>query len=72
MLLKLLEDFNVEPSEAIMVGDATTDVFMAQAAHVLPILVLTGQISAEEAPSLGVQYILPTIADLPELVSKLV
>ena len=71
MLLKLLKDFNVQPSEAIMVGDATTDVFMAQAAGVLPVLVLTGQLSAEEASSLGLQYILPTIAELPELVSKL-
>jgi phosphoglycolate phosphatase len=71
MLLKLLKEFDVDPSEAIVVGDATTDIFMAQAAGVLPILVLTGQLSREEGAALNLPYILPTIAELPELLSNL-
>jgi phosphoglycolate phosphatase len=71
MLLKLMKDFGVEPSETIMVGDATTDVFMAQAAGVAAVLVLTGRLSLEEAKSLGIQHVLPTIAALPNFVSSL-
>jgi phosphoglycolate phosphatase len=71
MLFKLLEDFSIPADEAVMVGDSKVDVLMAEAAHVLPIAVLTGQLSKEEASGLGLQYILPTIADLPKLLSEL-
>jgi phosphoglycolate phosphatase len=71
MLLTLLKEFAVQPSEAIVVGDATTDVFMAQAAGVIPVLVLTGQLSKEEADGLNLKYVIPSIADLPDLLSTL-
>ncbi len=68
MLLKLLKDFNVSSSEALMVGDASTDVLMAQAAEVRPIVVLTGQLTKEEAEQLGVRDVISSVASLPLLV----
>lgn len=64
MLLKILEELGVLPEEAIMVGDAKGDVLMAQAANVRPVVVLTGQLTAEEAQLLGVESIIPDITYL--------
>jgi phosphoglycolate phosphatase len=64
MLLKILKELGVLPEEAIMVGDAKGDVLMAQAAHVRPVVVLTGQLTQEEAQLLGVDVIIPDITYL--------
>lgn len=71
MLLKLLKEFSVLPSEAIMVGDGKGDVLMARAAGVVPVVVLTGQLSKEEALELKVEHIIPSIADLPAFIKSL-
>jgi phosphoglycolate phosphatase-like HAD superfamily hydrolase len=64
MLLSILEELNVLPSEAVMVGDGKGDVLMAQAANVRPIVVLTGQLSQQEAEALGVTTIIQSVVDL--------
>ncbi len=64
MLLKVLQELKVQPQQAVMVGDARVDVRMAQAAGVRPIVVLTGQLTKEEAKALGVIDILPDVTAL--------
>jgi phosphoglycolate phosphatase-like HAD superfamily hydrolase len=71
MLITLLEEYNLLPSESIMVGDAKGDVLMAQAAGVLPIVVLTGQLTHEEATRLGVQHVISDVSVLQPLISSL-
>lgn len=71
MLLKILESLSIKPEEAVMVGDAKGDVLMAQAARVRPIVVLTGQLTREEAAWLGVQYVISDVSMLQPLVSSL-
>jgi phosphoglycolate phosphatase len=71
MLFKLLKEIGIPPEDAIMVGDAQGDVRMAQAAGVLPVVVLTGQLNREEAVALGIKHIIQSIADLPLLLSKI-
>ena len=64
MLFKILQELEVQPNEAIMVGDAKGDVLMARAAGVRPIVVLTGQLTEIEAKALGVTDILADITAL--------
>jgi len=64
MLLKILDSLNIKPEEAVMIGDAKGDVLMAQAAGVRPIVVLTGQLSKEEAESIGVTDVIPDVTAL--------
>jgi HAD superfamily hydrolase (TIGR01549 family) len=71
MLIKLLEERKVSAKDAIMVGDAKGDVLMAQSAGVLPVVVLTGQLTHDEAVHLGVQHILSSVSALPALVHTL-
>ncbi|MDB5264704.1 MAG: putative phosphatase related to gph [Parcubacteria group bacterium] len=64
LLLKILKELTILPEEAVMVGDAKGDVLMAQAAKVQPIVVLTGQLTEEEAKDLGAETIIPDITYL--------
>ncbi|MBU0648212.1 HAD family hydrolase [Patescibacteria group bacterium] len=38
---QMLKEYDIQPDEAIFVGDATNDVLMAQGAHISPVVVLT-------------------------------
>lgn len=60
----LLEKYGLEKSETVSVGDDRTDVEMARAAGVTPIVVLSGNLRQEEAEELGVGYIIPNISSL--------
>ena len=42
MLLKLLKEFNIDPNDALMVGDTNFDVIMAKNANVSSIAVTWG------------------------------
>lgn len=64
MLETILHDQDAKPSETIYIGDAESDVRMAQAAGVEPIVVLTGHLNKEQAEKLGVKRILTDITDL--------
>ena len=75
MLETIMDRQQVSPDETIYVGDAKTDVEMAQNARVTPVVVLSGNLNREEALALDVSYIiddvtsvetiLPTIQNLP-------
>lgn len=71
MLEVIMKQQNVTPDETIFVGDAKTDVQMAYAAHVTPIVVLSGHLSKEEAEKLGVTYIISDVTKLETVLAKL-
>lgn len=52
------------PEETILVGDAKSDVLMAQAANITPVVVLSGHLNKNEAEKLGVEYIIPDVTHL--------
>lgn len=51
----------IKKEEAVMVGDAKSDVQMAFNAQVEPIVVLTGHLNRQEAESLGVKKIIDNV-----------
>lgn len=65
----ILEQFDMKPENAVVIGDGEPDVKMAQNAGVEPIVVLTGHLSKEEAEALGVKHIIPSIKELPQSVN---
>ena len=71
MLEELMKDQRVKPEETIFVGDARDDVLMAKAAHVEPIVVLTGHLNRKEAEELGVKYIIRDVTKLESVLSAL-
>lgn len=71
MLEAIMKKQKVSPRETIYVGDAWTDVQMAKNARVLPVVVLTGHLSKQEAENLKVKWIIPDITHLPEVLNAL-
>lgn len=71
MLETIMYTQGVKPEETIFVGDAKTDVQMAQSAYVTPIVVLTGQLNKQEAEALKVPYILKEVTELESILQKL-
>jgi HAD superfamily hydrolase (TIGR01509 family) len=68
MANKILETQNVKPEEAVLVGDAASDMQMAWNAGVEPIAVLTGHLNRQQAEELGVKHIIERVTLLePEL-----
>ncbi len=68
---KILKKYKVLPNEAALVGDANNDVLMAQAADIIPIVVLTGHLSRKEAEKLGVKYIISDVTKIEKILDKL-
>jgi len=71
MLEELMKCQKAKPEETIFVGDARDDVLMAKAAHVEPIVVLTGHLNRKEAEELGVKYIISEVTKLERVLSAL-
>lgn len=71
MVESILKTQNVAPGEAIMVGDATNDVLMAQAACVTPVVVLSGHLNKNQAESLGVKHIIPDVTHIEEVLFEI-
>ncbi|MFI5275437.1 MAG: HAD family hydrolase [Candidatus Saccharimonadales bacterium] len=68
MVNKILESQKVKPGEAVLVGDAASDMQMAWNAGVEPIAVLTGHLSRKQAQELGVKHIIDNVTLIePEL-----
>jgi phosphoglycolate phosphatase len=63
-LLTCLEELETRPAEAVMIGDSGADVGAARAAGVPVILVPDGYTGAP-AVSLGADYVVGSIADIP-------
>lgn len=73
LLLAAARDANVSPSECIMVGDTiATDIQAAHDAGMRSVLVLTGNATDDDAKAADPTpwRILPSIADLPDLISQ--
>lgn len=68
---QFLGDTDLEPDEVLCVGDAMSDIFMARSQGVPILIVLTGHLSEPDAREQGVEYILPSVAELPEWIRKL-
>ncbi|PIQ71446.1 hypothetical protein COV87_03390 [Candidatus Roizmanbacteria bacterium CG11_big_fil_rev_8_21_14_0_20_37_16] len=71
MIQIILERQGVLPNEAIYVGDADNDVLMANNAGVMPVVVLTGHLSRDEAEKLGVKYIISDVSKLEDVLKIL-
>lgn len=71
MIEQILKDQKVEPHEAIFVGDAKGDVTMARDAGLIPIVVLSGHLSKDEAEELKVKYIIKDVTQLEKILIKL-
>lgn len=67
-LAKLITEKGWKKEEVIVVGDAKSDVIMARTLHIKPVVVLTGMLTKQEAIELGVEIILPSVADLSSII----
>jgi phosphoglycolate phosphatase-like HAD superfamily hydrolase len=66
MAQKILETQGIKPEEAVLVGDAQSDMQMAWNAGVEPVAVLTGHLSRHEAEELGVKHIIEKVTLLED------
>jgi len=57
---------NIDPKEAVYVGDALIDYESANSAKLEFIAVLTGDVKEEEFRKNGVKNIIPSVAELPK------
>jgi phosphoglycolate phosphatase-like HAD superfamily hydrolase len=67
--LCLLDSLEIE--ETLCVGDAQSDVDMASSCGIDIALVLTGALDRDRAEALGANWILDSLADLPDLLQQL-
>ncbi len=67
MLNTLLARLQIRNDQGIYIGDSKDDIRMAKAAKVPSVAVLTGNMDQEQANSEAPDYILPSVADLPQL-----
>jgi len=66
---KALDDLEVEPEEALFVGDAIIDMLAATKAGVHAVGVVSGLRGENELREAGASYIINSISDLPEFVT---
>lgn len=71
MLQIIMKKQKAAPDETIYVGDARTDFQMAKNAGVIPVIVLTGHLTKDEATRLGAKWIIPDITHLPKVLALL-
>lgn len=64
MLNVIMKYLDVAPDETIYVGDAESDVLMAQNAGVTPVVVLTGHLSKLETQKMEVKYIIEDVTKI--------
>ncbi len=67
----IMETLKTLPNETVLVGDAKSDVQMAQAANITPIVVLTGHLNKKEAEDLGVKYIISDVTHLEKVLDEI-
>lgn len=71
MIEKILQEQNIRPERAIMVGDGRNDVLMARIAGVVPVVVLSGHLDLDEARQLEVEYIISDVTELEKVLEAL-
>ncbi|QEH08159.1 D-glycero-beta-D-manno-heptose 1,7-bisphosphate 7-phosphatase [Histophilus somni] len=71
MLLQAIKELNIDPARSFMVGDKKEDLLAGKSAGIKKnILVRSGKEITDDGLPLA-DYVLDTIADLPELIKKL-
>ena len=70
MILKILETLAIKANEALYVGDSINDVLMAKNSKVRSAVVLTGNLSLEEAKALKPDFIIDNVCDLLHLLKN--
>lgn len=68
-LRRLLAEEALDPRQVLSVGDAESDIAMARSCDVDTVAVLSGNLTLEAAQRLGVRWILPSLAALPQLIT---
>jgi HAD superfamily hydrolase (TIGR01509 family) len=68
LLLAGARQLGVEPADVWYVGDARWDMLAAVAAGMMPVAVLTGATGADELREAGAAIVVPTLAELLDLV----
>jgi phosphoglycolate phosphatase-like HAD superfamily hydrolase len=71
MINSILGILQLNPDEAVFVGDAENDITMAKNASVTPVAVLTGHLSQEKAQKLGVKYIINDVTKLTDILNQI-
>jgi phosphoglycolate phosphatase len=71
IVYEILKKEKAVRDEAVVVGDSKSDVMMAQAAGVRPIVVLTGHLDRKHAKELGVKDIIKNVTHLQEVLKKI-
>lgn len=66
-LLKTAERFNIDPHDAVMVGDSMNDVRAARAAGFVSVCVPYGYLGRYTVEELGADHVVESIAELPRL-----
>lgn len=70
-ILEIIKKVGVSKKETVMVGDAKSDVLMALAAKVIPIVVLTGHLNKKGAENLGVNFIVKDVTKIEKVIEKI-
>lgn len=70
-LEEIIRRTRMNKHETIFVGDSENDVLTAKNAGVTPVVVLTGHLTEQEAKKLNVEYIIPDVTQLNEVLEKL-
>lgn len=66
-----LKALNVEPEEAIVVGDSKSDMICAKELNVVAVGVATGMSSPKELMRAGATYLISSLTDVPNLIQQL-
>ncbi|MCS7116320.1 MAG: HAD family hydrolase [Nitrososphaerota archaeon] len=70
-MVKALRSLNVEPNEALFVGDSVADIIAAKSAGLVSVAVPTGPFSVEELLKAAPDYFIDSVHSLPELIRYL-
>jgi len=71
MAEKIMSTLRFSPEETLIIGDAPGDVGMAKSSGARVVIVQTGVLTEREARALAADFILPTVADLPQVLESL-
>jgi phosphoglycolate phosphatase-like HAD superfamily hydrolase len=71
MTNQIMKMVGVTPQETVLVGDAKSDMQLAQNANIEPIAVLTGHLNRTDAEGLGVKYIIDDVTKLKQVLTTL-
>ncbi len=69
MANKILQDQGFLAEEAVLVGDAASDMQMAWNAGIEPIAVLTGHLNRDQAVQIGVKHIIDDVTKLEDILN---